>query len=619
MLASTAVAQADLRVLLMCVFHLTGDQRWLSDPFRPQRDVNLIADEQAGLSDEAATRLRVVAAELIEMNIQPVIDDPGNALMLEMMQWCLGEDVPPEYAPMMREEMGFASRDVAAAKPPRGVEVLVVGAGASGIALGVRLMRLGVRFTIVERSDRVGGVWRDNRYPGAGVDTPNHAYSYSFTEPNQWSRFFAPQPEIEDYLQRSADDAGLMPFIDFETTLTSATWEETDRQWVVTLETPTGPETRRVGVLISAIGQLNEPSVPTIAGIDSFGGQLFHSARWPDGLDVAGKNVAIVGTGASSMQIVPAIADTVDQLTIYQRSPQWARPIPRYHEPIPEGSQYLFEHLPYYAAWFRMTMLWRYGDGLLQFLRKDPDWPHPERSLNRINDRHRVEMTDHIRSELATHPDLIEDCLPDYPPYGKRILLDNGWFQSLTKPNVELVTEGVRSIDPTGIVDEVGDHREHDIIVLATGFNVTEMTSLLNITGRDGVRLADQWANDNPTAYLGITVPGFPNLFCVQGPNTGLAHGGSAIFQSECQARYICSSIAAMADAGARSIEVRRGPHDDYVERVDAEHEQLVWTHPGMSTYYRNAAGRVVSVMPWRLVDYWSMTHDVDLADYMLD
>ncbi len=616
MLASTAVAQADLRVLLMSVFHLTGDQRWLSDPYRPVRDVNLIADEQAGLSDEAAMRLRVVAAELMEMDIQPVIDDPGNALMLEMMRWCLGEEVPAEYAPMMREELGFVSRDVKPSKPIRGLDVLVVGAGASGIALGVRLQRLGIRFTIVERASEVGGVWRDNRYPGAAVDTPNHAYSYSFTDPHPWSRYFAPQPEIEAYLARSAEESGILPFIDFDTSVTSATWDDAAQQWDVTLATPHGTEQRRVKVLISAVGQLNEPSVPAIAGIDTFEGEIFHSARWPEGLDVAGKHVAVVGTGASSMQIVPAIADQVTGLTIYQRSPQWARPIPRYHDPIPDGSQYLFEHLPYYAAWYRMTMLYRYGDGLLQLLRKDPEWPHPERSLNRVNDRHRVEMTEHIRSELATRPDLIDACLPDYPPYGKRILLDNGWFACLTKPQVELVTDGVDTIDAGGIVDETGHHRDHDIIVLATGFRVGEMTAKLDVTGRNGVRLADAWVDDNPSAYLGITVPNFPNLFCVQGPNTGLAHGGSAIFQSECQIRYITSALAAMAEAGARSIEVRQEPHDDYVRRVDDEHEQLVWTHPGMSTYYRNAAGRVFSVMPWRLVDYWSMTHDADLADY---
>ena len=618
MLASTAVAQADLRVLLMSVYHLTGDQRWLQDPYRPKRDVDLIADEQAGLSDEAATRLRVVAAELLEMQIQPVINDPGNALMLEMMRWCLGEDIPDEYAPMMREEMGFASRDVKPAKPLRKVEVLVVGAGASGIALGLRLLRLGVRFTIVERASEVGGVWRDNRYPGAGVDTPNHAYSYSFTKPNQWSRFFAPQPEIEDYLRRSADEAGILPYIDFDTTVTGAVWDDDAQQWDVTLETPDGTEVRQVGVLVSAIGQLNEPSMPAVVGIDEFDGEIFHSARWPEGLDVSGKRVAVVGTGASSMQIVPAITDSVAEVTIYQRSPQWARPIPRYHEPIPEGSQYLFEHLPHYAAWFRMSMLWRYGDGLLQFLRKDPDWPHPERSLNRVNERHRVEMTEHLERELEGHPDLIEACLPDYPPYGKRILLDNGWYQCLTNEHVELVTGGVSQITASGIVDDQGVEREHDIIVMATGFQVSQMTSRLGIVGRGGVRLEDVWADDNPSAYLGITVPGFPNLFCVQGPNTGLGHGGSAIFQSECQTRYIASALAAMVEAGGRSIEVRPEPHDDWVERVDAEHEQLIWTHPGMSTYYRNSAGRVVSVMPWRLVDYWSMTHDANLDDYIV-
>jgi 4-hydroxyacetophenone monooxygenase len=261
-------------------------------------------------------------------------------------------------------------------------------------------------------------------------------------------------------------------------------------------------------------------------------------------------------------------------------------------------------------------MFWRYGDGLLPFLRKDPDWPHPDRAVNKGNDRHRQELTDFILSELNGRPDLIEKCVPSYPPYGKRILLDNGWFRTLTKSNVELITTPIDHFTREGIVASDSKSRPADIIVVSTGFKVTEMAARLNITGRDGKRLADAWANDNPTAYLGLTVPGFPNFFTMLGPNSGPAHGGSVIFQSECQSRYITACLVEMIERDIAAIDVRQDAHDRYIREVDAEHEQLIWTHPGMSTYYRNKQGRVFSAMPWRFVDYWRMTHDPDFDQY---
>jgi 4-hydroxyacetophenone monooxygenase len=316
------------------------------------------------------------------------------------------------------------------------------------------------------------------------------------------------------------------------------------------------------------------------------------------------------------MQIVPAIADQVAELTVYQRTAQWARPIPRYHEPIPEGSQRLFEHLPFYASWFRFVMLWRYGDGLLPLLRKDPDWEHPH-SINRANERHRQQMADHLLTELDGRADLVEKCMPSYPPYGKRILLDNGWFATIRKPNVELVVDSADHVDATGVVAD-GQHREHDIVVLANGFEVFQGASRLGLRGRNGVDLAELWANDDPKAYLGITVADFPNFFIMQGPTTGLGHGGSAIFQAECHARHISACVAAMSAADGRTIEVREQPMVNYTDAFDAEHEHLIWSTDGLRNWYRNDAGRVVVIMPWRLVDYWSMTHDPDLNHYSI-
>jgi 4-hydroxyacetophenone monooxygenase len=619
---ASAIAEGDIRVLLMVLVHMTGDERWLEPPYRPKRDVRLIPDPQAGVPREIQDEIRAAVLELFAKGEpRPVLTDPGNELLLKMMRACLGENVAPEYAPLMREEMAFVPRE---AQWSRGVtnraadtqQVLIVGAGVCAIALGVALGRLGIPYTIVEKNAELGGTWYVNRYPGCGVDTPNHSYSFSFGARNPWTRYFAQRQELLDYLKKVALEHDVRRHIRFNTRLTSARWDETGRRWISTLKSDRGTEQFESSVLVSAIGQLNDPSRVRFSGEEEFKGQILHSALWSEDIELDGKHVAVIGTGATAMQLVPSIADRVASLTVYQRSAQWSRPVAGYSDPISDGAQWLLAHLPFYVQWYRFNMFWRYGDGLLPFLRKDPDWPHPDRAVNKGNDRHRQELTDFILSELSGRPDLIEKCVPSYPPYGKRILLDNGWFRTLTKPNVELVTTPIDHFTGEAIVASDGKSRAADIVVVSTGFKVTEMAARLDITGRGGKRLADAWADDNPTAYLGLTVPDFPNFFTMLGPNSGPAHGGSVIFQSECQSRYITACLVEMIERDIAAIDVSPDAHDRYIRAVDAEHEQLIWTHPGMSTYYRNKQGRVFSAMPWRFVDYWRMTHDPDLGQY---
>jgi 4-hydroxyacetophenone monooxygenase len=621
---SSAIAEGDIRVLLMVLVHMTGDERWLEPPYKPKRDIRLIPDPEAGVPAEIQDEIRAAVLKLFTHgNPKPVIADPGNELILKMMRACLGENVAPEYAPLMREEMGFVPRDARWTQPPpEGTvaqhHVLIVGAGVCAIALGVALGRLGIPYTIVEKNDELGGTWYINRYPGCGVDTPNHSYSYSFGPLNPWTRYFCQREELLDYLKKVATAYDIRRHLRLSTELTSSRWEESKRCWNSTLKTENGEEILESTTLVSAIGQLNDPSRAHFKGEEDFQGQILHSALWSEDIKLDGKRVAVIGTGATAMQLVPTIADRVSSITVYQRSAQWARPVKGYSDPITEGAQWLLAHLPFYMPWYRFNMFWRYGDGLLPFLRKDPAWPYPDRAVNKGNDRHRQELTDFILSELKDRPDLVEKCVPSYPPYGKRILLDNGWFRTLTKPNVELVTDRIDHFSREGIVTADGKSRPADIIVIATGFKVTEMAARLNITGRDGKNLRDKWANDNPTAHLGLTVPDFPNFFCMLGPNSGPAHGGSVIFQSECQSRYISACLVDMIERGIAAIDVRQSIHDDYVRKVDTEHEQMIWTHPGMTTYYRNKQGRVFSAMPWRFVDYWAMTHDPDLSQYRL-
>ena len=619
---SSAIAEGDIRVLLMVLVHMTGDEKWLEPPYKPKRDVRLIPDPDAGVPKEIQHEIRAAVLNLFANGTpKPVITDPGNELMLRMMRATLGENVTPEYAPLMREEMGFIPRDARWRKQPSGAtlaqqHVLIVGAGVCAIALGVALGRLGIPYTIVEKNDEIGGTWYVNRYPGCGVDTPNHSYSFSFGARNPWTRYFAQRRELLDYLLKVVREHDIRRNVRLNTELVASRWDEGKRRWISTLRTSNGEETFESMALVSAIGQLNDPSPARFKGDEDFKGVKVHSALWSDDINLDGKHVAVIGTGATAMQLVPSIADRVASVTVYQRTAQWARPVKGYSDPITDGAQWLLAHLPFYVQWYRFNMFWRYGDGLLPFLRKDPAWPHPDRAVNKGNDRHRQELTEFILSELKDRPDLVEKCVPTYPPYGKRILLDNNWFRTLTKPNVELVTDPIDRFVPEGIVAADGKLRQHDIVVISTGFKVSEMAARLNITGRDGKGLKQVWGNDNPTAYLGLTVPDFPNLFLMLGPNSGPAHGGSVIFQSECQSRYISACLVEMIENGIAAIDVHPDAHDQYVRNVDAEHEQLIWTHPGMTTYYRNKQGRVFSAMPWRFVDYWQMTHDPDFNHY---
>ena len=621
---ASALRAGDIRVLLMVLVHLTGDRAWLSAPYRPKRDVRIVPDPSAGIAPSAQEQVRAAVLQRLLSGEPPAITDPGDELIVEMMSACLAEDVPPEYARLTREEMGFVSRDVAwsqdsAAVRERAPTVLIVGAGVSGIALAVRLDRLGIRYTIVERNQDIGGTWYENRYPGCGVDTPNHSYSFSFGERYAWSRYFSPREEIQDYLLRIVEEFGLRERIRFGTRLVGAEWSEGRNVWTARVTDERGvTESLEAQVLVTAVGHFGQPIVPPVEGRDLFKGKQLHSGQWPAEIDLRGARLAVIGTGASAMQIVPMVADSVRSLTIYQRSPQWVRPIARYSDPIGAETQWLLREVPFYAGWFRFTMFWRYGDGLLPFLRKDPAWPHPERSINRGNDRHREELTQHIRSELRERPDLIERCTPTYPPYGKRILLDNGWYKALLKPNVELVTGEVVRLHEDGVEARDGSRRAADVVIWATGFDLGELAARLNIVGEHGRTLAEAWEERGPAAYLGMMVPGFPNFFSLLGPNSGLGHGGSTIFQAECQARYISSALVAMAERDLAAITVQEEVFEHFVQKVDQEHEGMIWTHPGMTTYYRNKKGRVTTVTPWRLADNWAMTHDIDLGDFRI-
>ncbi len=613
---AAALPEADMRVLLMALYQSTGDMQWLSDEFAPRRDVQLISDEHAGFSDRQIEKIYHAALDCFSKDHSPACAHPDEEMLHRMMQHCMGEEIAPEYAPMMREQMGFAPRLQGITPPKKSSHtphVVIVGCGLSGIVMGDTLNRLGISYLIIEKNDDVGGTWHENRYPGCGVDTPNHAYSFSFGTPYYWSRYYVGRDELYAYTRQCADEFNIRQNVRFATTVTSANWQGGENLWHITLATKTGEtETIQAPVFISAVGQMNIPQYPNFKGMDDFSGHSFHSARWPDNIELSGKRIAVIGTGATAMQLVPALSDMDCNIHVFQRTAQWARPVGRYRDEISAGHKWLLQHLPFYRNWFRFTMLWRYGDGLLPTIRRDPDWPRKD-SINHSNERHRQQMAAHIIAELGDHPNLLEKAMPDYPPYGKRILLDNEWFKTLKKPNVELITESIDHITPTGIATQQAAY-DFDMIIYATGFNVAQMTARLNVTAH-GKNLRDVWQDNNPYAYQGTCVSGFPNMFIMLGPGTGLGHGGSAIFVSEANAHYIAQLIAKNIDEDI-VIDVDAGAEAKYVARQDREHEALIWTHPSLSTYYRNDKGRVFSLLPWRLVDLWHNMHEVKWEDF---
>lgn len=621
-----ALADVSIPTLVLSLVHMTGDITLLERVPRPQ---GLFLNEVQGfMAEEDRERVRAVALEIIREYrdggcVLPAPPSPAD--IQTMMSWLVCEAVPGEYVPMMLEELeldGSDPRRVAMHATPEAraeFPVVVVGCGQSGLLAGIRLREAGIPFTIIEKNDGVGGTWYENTYPGCRVDVGNHFYCYSFEPSDHWTEFFSQQPELQAYFESVMDRHEIRPHIRFGTEVVEAVWSESESLWCVTVRDRDGVEaTLPARAVISAVGQLNRPKLPDIAGRDDFAGPAFHSARWDHEVAIAGRDVAVVGAGASGFQIVPTIAPEVERLTVYQRTAQWMFPNPNYHEAVGDGVRWALRHLPFYGRWYRFLIFWPGCDGGLAAARVDPSWTGGDQAISAGNDFTRQIFTDWITSQLDGRPDLVAKVVPDYPATGKRTLQDNGsWLQALCRDNVELVRDGIDHVDTDGITTIDGVHRHHDVIVYATGFEANRFLAPMRIVGRDGIVLSEQWGDD-PTAYLGITVPNFPNLFCMYGPGTNLAHGGSLIFHSECQIRYILGCLDALVGGRRSRIEPRPDVAAAYDARVQAELDGLVWSHPSIRhSWFKNPEGRIRVLSPWRLVDYWAWTKEPDLDDFL--
>ena len=621
-----AITTANIPTLLMVLVQLTGALHWLEEPYRLTRARGMGDNDTGGLSDELQREIRQAALEAIlawRAGKPVAIPEPSPELRLRMLSWAMAEQVPAEYDPIIEAELapvaGNGNNGLHKLPVPDGFAVLIIGAGVSGMCTAIKLQQAGIPFTILEKSPNLGGTWRDNHYPGAGVDTPNHLYSFSFA-PYDWSMYFALRDELTAYLEHVADEFNLRPHIRFETAVESADYDNDTQHWMVAVQQADGSrQTLASNVLISAVGIFNPIKLPNIKGLDRFAGPAFHTAEWPQELDLTGKRVAIIGNGASAMQIGPEIQHQVESLTIFQKSAHWVAPNEQFRKPIPDAMRFMLREVPLYRIWYRLRLGWTFGDRVHATLQKDPDWPYADRSLNKANDSHRGYFTQYIGSEIGDRTDLLDKVVPNYPPFGKRMLMDNGWYRMLRNDKVELVSHPIIEIGPDRVLTEDGAEYEADVLIIATGFDVLRFLTSFEARGRSGRSLREVWDDDNARAYLGLSVPDFPNFFCLYGPNLQPGHGGSFMFIAEMQVRYIMDMLKKMLTQGLGAVECRQDVHDAYNARIDQAHENMVWTHPGMETYYRNARGRVVVNSPYRNATYYDMTRTANLTDFVVE
>jgi cation diffusion facilitator CzcD-associated flavoprotein CzcO len=482
---------------------------------------------------------------------------------------------------------------------PDHVDVAIVGSGFAGLGMAIKLKEAGrTDFVVLERADEVGGTWQANTYPGCQCDVPSNLYSFSFAPNPAWSQTFALQPEIWAYLRKVADDYGIRPYVRLDTTVEGAAWDEQAQHWRV--ETSRGSLTARI--LVAGMGGLSEPAIPQLPGAETFAGPAFHTARWDHDAELAGKRVAIVGTGASAVQVIPRLQPTVGKLTVFQRTPPWVMPHPG--RPVRPREQRLFRLLPPLQRAVRGAVYWGRETFVL---------PFKFHRLSRVPERM---ARAHMEKQVAD-PALRDKLTPQYEIGCKRILMSNEYFPALQQPNVELVTDAVTELRPHAVV--TGDGVEHpvDAIVWGTGFRMNDMPFVQWIQGRGGRRLGDAWGAEGMSALRGTTVADFPNLFMLMGPNTGLGHN-SVVFIIESQLAYVMDALAAMDARGAAVLDTRPQAQAAYNETVQERTRGTVWTSGGCASWYLDEHGRNTTLWPGTSWSFRRATRRFDVGEHVL-
>jgi 4-hydroxyacetophenone monooxygenase len=612
-----AVELADLAAIRVALFQATQDPRVAE--LGPV--ASLAQDDRDELIDKAI-------AYLTSADLPTSLPAPSEEQLQELMEMATGVPMTPEEFHARRDLTAFDERPWNAQWPgekpelPEAFTVAIVGAGFSGLAAGAQMEELGIPYTIYERRHEVGGVWSINRYPDARVDTLSSTYEYNFEKNYPWSEYFARQSEVQSYLEHVAKKHGMWEHLEFNSDLQLARFDEDASRWHLTFGRPDGTTFETdANVIITAVGVFANPKIVDFPGRDQFEGKIVHPTQWSADIDLADATVAVIGNGSTGVQMVAPIAREAKQLYVFQRTAQWISPRPKYGAPIEPEVRWLLDTMPGYWHWSRYTATAALFASH-QLMKADPEWQAKGGLVSEKNDAIRTMLSGYIKAQVNDDPALIEKLAPDYAPMTRRPVVDNGWYASLTRDNVELVTDDIRRLTPTGIETEDGTVRDVDYIVTATGFDVIKFLMPAEFIGVNGKHIHEQWATDGPRAYLSLMAPNFPNMFMLYGPNSQPVSGGTSLpAWYQIWSRYIADCLTTMITKGFRQVEVTAEAHDRYNEALDQEAAGLVLLTDTASVeknYYVNEYGRLQMNSPFESPTFYQMTSKPDWTELEL-
>ena len=611
-----AVELADLNAVRVALYQHTKDPEIAALPTA----INL---------DDAQRELLIAkAAAWLEENARPGMPpEPPEDELRTLCNMATGEQMGDLEFAARRDLPAFKdfpfTTDWTDAKPtiPEGFMVAVIGSGFSGLAMGVQLQRLGIPYVVLERRPEPGGTWSVNRYPDIRVDRISITYEFSFEKDYRWTEYFGRGKEVREYLEMVSKKFGVFENTRFSRELKQATWDEDRDVWVLEVDSPDGIETIEANAIVNGVGTFANPKFPQFEGHESFTGEILHPARWPDGWNATGKRVAIIGNGSTGVQLLAPIAADADHVTVFQRTPQWISPRDKYGKAVEPEILWLIDNFPGYWNWWRyMAIAALFGTH--NFLVPDEEWVKQGGKFNPLNDKMRDDLTAYIKAQTGGRQDLVDKLIPDYAPFSRRPVVDNGWYQALTRDNVELVTDAIVRLTPEGIETADGTVHAVDTIVTATGFDVMKYLWPADYIGTDGLSIHEFWSKDGPRAYLSMMTPQFPNMFMLYGPNSQPLSGGTGLpIWYVIWSAYSAQCIVRMLEQGKSRVEVKVDAFERYNEALDEEASKLLLLQEEGApdkNYYVNEFGRLQVNAPWYGPEYHRMCTNVDWDDLEL-
>lgn len=623
-----AVAHADPNALRVALYQATGDPELLQyDHYIEILDkghlsrhskLNIVERDRPALQEKAVRFLLENQGSLHE--VDPDLDELRSLISLALG----GREITDREFPELRSEASFddyplfVSDWTGGTKPdlPDDLRVAVIGTGHSGIAMAVHLQKLGIPYDVYERRPEIGGVWSINRYPDIRVDTMSSTFQMAFVKRYPWTEYFARGPEVRQYMHDMAVDFGVYEHIRFSTDVKSMTFDESTSRWVLEIVRDGQTLTTSATFVVAATGLFSTAKDLDVPGIEDFAGTRTHTTAWPDDLSVEGRSVAVVGNGSTGVQLLARIAEQAKQVYVHVRTPQWISPQIHYGEPITTELRWLLDHMPYYWNWDRFVWLAASGEAVTGLFVPDQQWKADGGHFSELNDALRARLTRYIHAQLGDREDLIAELTPVYPPWARRMIIDNDWYRTLLRDNVELVTEPIDHVEADAVVTADGWRREVDVIVAAAGFDVTKYLFPIRAVGRGGVSLEEKWERDGvgPRAFWSITVPGFPNLFIMYGPNSQGGAGGGLSSMLQLWTTHIAGLIVRTIERGGTAIEVKDDVFEQHNAALDARTSQMIWLDPdSRDRNYYVSHGRVQSMNAWAPAEHWEAMTDPDV------